>query len=138
MFSRTFSLLSVASITSNPLSYALNCVANSGKFASLHISNSYSTINLKKVSLIPGDGIGPEIAAAVQTIFSFAKVPIEWDLVNVTPIVGPDGKTGLSPEALSSFHSTKLGLKGPLATPIGTGHVSLNLLLRKYLFLRLI
>ncbi|KGG51306.1 subunit alpha of isocitrate dehydrogenase [Mitosporidium daphniae] len=104
-----------------------------GRFRTAALSmKSYSSTPsaIKRVSLIPGDGIGPEIAAAVQRIFFVAKVPIEWDLVNVTPIIGEDGKTSLSPEALASFHSTRIGLKGPLATPIGTGHVSLNLLLR--------
>lgn len=106
-----------------------------GRFRTAALSmKSYSSTPsaIKRVSLIPGDGIGPEIAAAVQRIFFVAKVPIEWDLVNVTPIIGEDGKTSLSPEALASFHSTRIGLKGPLATPIGTGHVSLNLLLRKF------
>lgn len=40
----------------------------------------------QKVTLIPGDGIGPEISAAVQKIFAAAKVPIEWETVDVTPV----------------------------------------------------
>lgn len=40
----------------------------------------------RKVTLIPGDGIGPEISAAVQKIFEAAKVPIEWEAVDVTPV----------------------------------------------------
>jgi isocitrate dehydrogenase (NAD+) len=40
----------------------------------------------RKVTLIPGDGIGPEISAAVQKIFAVAKVPIEWEAVDVTPV----------------------------------------------------
>jgi isocitrate dehydrogenase (NAD+) len=40
----------------------------------------------RKVTLIPGDGIGPEISAAVQKIFETAKVPIEWEPVDVTPV----------------------------------------------------
>lgn len=40
----------------------------------------------KKVTLIPGDGIGPEISAAVQKIFATAKVPLEWEAVDVTPV----------------------------------------------------
>lgn len=38
------------------------------------------------VTLIPGDGIGPEISAAVQKIFAAANVPIEWEAVDVTPV----------------------------------------------------
>lgn len=40
----------------------------------------------RKVTLIPGDGIGPEISAAVQKIFAVANVPIEWETVDVTPV----------------------------------------------------
>lgn len=41
---------------------------------------------VKKVTLIPGDGIGPEISAAVQQIFQTANVPVEWETVDVTPV----------------------------------------------------
>lgn len=41
----------------------------------------------RKVTLIPGDGIGPEISAAVQKIFTTANVPIEWESVDVTPVM---------------------------------------------------
>jgi len=58
-------------------------------------------------------------------------VPIEWEVVQVVPQHGPDGRPVLPPETMASFHRTRVGLKGPLATPIGKGHVSLNLLLRK-------
>lgn len=83
------------------------------------------------VSLIPGHGIGPEIAKAVQIIFQAARVPVEWDIVDVDPVISPQGKVSLPAKALESFAKTKLGLKGPLATPIGKGYPSLNLLLRK-------
>jgi isocitrate dehydrogenase (NAD+) len=87
--------------------------------------------SLLKVSLIPGHGIGPEISSAVQTIFKAAKVPVEWEIVDVEPVFSASGKPTLPSKALESFAKTKLGLKGPLATPIGKGHASLNLLLRK-------
>lgn len=45
----------------------------------------YST-EIRKCTLIPGDGIGPEISAAVQKIFAAAQVPIEWETVDVTPV----------------------------------------------------
>lgn len=41
---------------------------------------------VRKCTLIPGDGIGPEISAAVQKIFAAANVPIEWESVDVTPV----------------------------------------------------
>lgn len=51
--------------------------------------------------------------------------------MNVTPIKGPDGKTSIPSEAIESIKRNKIALKGPLATPVGKGHVSLNLTLRK-------
>lgn len=84
-----------------------------------------------KCTLIPGDGIGPEISIAVQKIFDAAKVPIEWESVDVTPVKGPDGKFGIPQAAIDSVNRNKIGLKGPLMTPVGKGHRSLNLALRK-------
>jgi len=85
----------------------------------------------RTVTLIPGDGIGPEISASVQRIFSAAGVPIDWESVDVTPVKGPDGKFNIPQKAIDSVHRHGVGLKGPLATPIGKGHKSLNLALRK-------
>ncbi|XP_036676552.1 probable isocitrate dehydrogenase [NAD] subunit alpha, mitochondrial isoform X1 [Drosophila suzukii] len=93
-------------------------------------SRSYSS-GTKKVTLIPGDGIGPEISAAVQKIFTAANVPIEWEAVDVTPVRGADGKFGIPQAAIDSVNTNKIGLKGPLMTPVGKGHRSLNLALRK-------
>ncbi|KAK9874959.1 hypothetical protein WA026_005774 [Henosepilachna vigintioctopunctata] len=96
------------------------------------ITNSrlYSS-DVRKCTLIPGDGIGPEISAAVQKIFATATVPIEWESVDVTPVKGPDGKFGIPQAAIDSVNKNKIGLKGPLMTPVGKGHRSLNLALRK-------
>lgn len=85
------------------------------------------------MSLIPGDGIGPEISQAVRTVFEAADVPIEWDVVDVKPVRLVDGRMGISPSTISTIKKNKIGLKGPLETPIGKGHVSLNLTLRKLL-----
>ena len=59
------------------------------------------------------------------------QVPITWESVDVTPELGPDGRTRIPPTAVESMNKNKIGLKGPLATPIGKGHMSLNLALRK-------
>ncbi|KAI8083398.1 isocitrate dehydrogenase, NAD-dependent [Gilbertella persicaria] len=82
------------------------------------------------VTLIPGDGIGPEISRSVKDIFAAAKTPIEWEEVDVTPVL-KDGKTAIPDEAIASVRKSTVALKGPLATPIGKGHVSLNLTLRR-------
>ncbi|XP_028156117.1 probable isocitrate dehydrogenase [NAD] subunit alpha, mitochondrial isoform X5 [Ostrinia furnacalis] len=90
----------------------------------------YST-GVRRVTLIPGHGIGPEITVAVQKIFEAAKCPIEWDEVDVTAVRGPDGKFGIPQKAIDSVNENKIGLKGPLMTPVGKGYRSLNLALRK-------
>ncbi|KAJ1181777.1 hypothetical protein NDU88_006976 [Pleurodeles waltl] len=86
---------------------------------------------VQTVTLIPGDGIGPEISDAVMKIFDAAKAPITWEERNVTAIQGPGGKWMIPPEAKESMDKNKMGLKGPLKTPIAAGHPSMNLLLRK-------
>lgn len=82
------------------------------------------------VSLIEGDGIGPEISQSVKDIYSAAGVPIKWESIDVTPRL-KDGKTVIPDEAIDSIQRNFVALKGPLATPIGKGHVSLNLTLRR-------
>ncbi|GFF30093.1 isocitrate dehydrogenase [NAD] subunit 2, mitochondrial [Aspergillus udagawae] len=82
------------------------------------------------VTLIEGDGIGPEIAQSVKDIFAAAKAPIKWEPVDVTPIL-KDGKTAIPEDAIKSVQKNYVALKGPLATPVGKGHVSLNLTLRR-------
>ena len=80
--------------------------------------------------MIEGDGIGPEISQSVKDIYSAANVPIKWESVDVTPRL-KDGKTVIPNEAIKSVEKNFVALKGPLATPIGKGHVSLNLTLRR-------
>jgi len=82
------------------------------------------------VTLVPGDGIGIEIAESVKDIFHAAKVPIEWEEVDVTPIL-VEGKSTIPQNAIDSIKKNTIALKGPLATPVGKGHVSLNLTLRR-------
>jgi len=80
------------------------------------------------VTLIPGDGIGPEISESIKDIYTAAKVPIQWEEVDVTPVL-KGGKTVIPDAAVNSIKKNTVALKGPLATPIGKGHVSLNLTL---------
>ncbi|XP_017484568.1 PREDICTED: probable isocitrate dehydrogenase [NAD] subunit alpha, mitochondrial [Rhagoletis zephyria] len=107
----------------------LNCLIRGAtpRSAALGSIRSESTV----VTLIPGDGIGPEISASVQQIFEAAKVPITWEKVDVTPVKGPDGRFSIPQKAIDSILKNRIGLKGPLATPIGKGHRSLNLEIRK-------
>jgi isocitrate dehydrogenase (NAD+) len=80
------------------------------------------------VTLIPGDGIGPEVAAATQRAVDATGVKIDWHCVQL------DAATGeVPPQVLESIERTGVGLKGPTTTPVATGHVSLNVQLRKKL-----
>jgi isocitrate dehydrogenase (NAD+) len=86
-----------------------------------------------KVTLIPGDGIGPEITGAVVRIIEAAGVDIEWESF----IAGSEALTRLGdplPEpVLESIKRNRVALKGPLTTPVGTGFASVNVRLRKTL-----
>ncbi|KAF3796292.1 Isocitrate dehydrogenase NAD catalytic subunit 5 [Nymphaea thermarum] len=86
-----------------------------------------------RATLFPGDGIGPEIAESVKQVFNAAEVPIEWEEHFVGDQVDPRTQSFLTWESLESVRRNGVGLKGPMATPIGKGHRSLNLTLRKEL-----
>merc|ERR1711981_1331625 len=105
------------------------------KFQAL-LSTSKSVISATSrskstVTLVPGDGIGPEIATAVERIFEAAEAPIAWERVDVTPVRYPDGTMGIPKAVIDSVNRNKVGLKSPLMTPVGKGFRSLNLALRK-------
>jgi isocitrate dehydrogenase (NAD+) len=85
------------------------------------------------VTLIPGDGIGPEVAAAAVRVLSATGIRFEWETVMAgAEAAGREGNP-LPPSVLESIRRNKVALKGPTATPIGTGHRSVNVALRKTL-----
>uniref|UniRef100_A0A7S0S8F4 Isopropylmalate dehydrogenase-like domain-containing protein n=1 Tax=Chlamydomonas leiostraca TaxID=1034604 RepID=A0A7S0S8F4_9CHLO len=84
-------------------------------------------------TLFPGDGVGPEIAEAVKKMFQAAKVPVTWDEQHIGKTPDPRTNSMVTRENLESVLKHKVGLKGPMATPIGKGFRSLNLTLRKEL-----
>lgn len=86
-----------------------------------------------KVVLIKGDGIGPEISDAVVEIFDAAKVPIEWVERQAGLNVIDKYPTGIPQETLDAIEKYQVALKGPTTTPVGTGHKSVNVTLRKTL-----
>ncbi|GIL81199.1 hypothetical protein Vretimale_1219 [Volvox reticuliferus] len=86
-----------------------------------------------EATLFPGDGIGPEIASAVKEIFSAARIPVVWDEQHIGKAPDPRTNSMVTRENLDSVLKHKIGLKGPMATPIGKGFRSLNLTLRKEL-----
>ncbi len=85
------------------------------------------------VTLIPGDGTGPEITAVVQKILEATGVKIAWDVVEAGADVVEKYGTPLPDNVLASIRKNKVALKGPLTTPIGTGFRSVNVALRKEL-----
>ncbi|KAJ3254077.1 isocitrate dehydrogenase (NAD(+)) idh1 [Boothiomyces macroporosus] len=85
------------------------------------------------VTLIPGDGVGLEMAIAVKTIFRAADVPIEWEQFDLTGYTESKDDTLLR-QAMDSIRKNKVALKGLLYTPINRlGHVSWNGMVRKEL-----
>src|SRR5258708_2206688 len=86
-----------------------------------------------RITLIPGDGIGPEVASAVVRIIEAAGVEIEWE----THLAGQQAldKFGatLPEDLLESIKRNQVGLKGPITTPVGKGFTSVNVGLRKAL-----
>jgi isocitrate dehydrogenase (NAD+) len=85
------------------------------------------------ITLIPGDGIGPEVTEAVLRILHVAGVSIDWDRQEAGIIAFERHKTALPVELLDSVKRTRIALKGPVTTPIGEGFTSVNVGLRKAL-----
>ena len=86
-----------------------------------------------KVTLIPGDGIGPEVALATQQILEAAGATIDWERIEARAVEPGQGGQFLNEEALASFRRNKVALKGPMATAIAGGGPSINVALRKTL-----
>ncbi|TFG45795.1 MAG: isocitrate/isopropylmalate dehydrogenase family protein [Gemmatimonadales bacterium] len=83
------------------------------------------------VTLIPGDGIGPEITAATLKVLQATGVQFDWD-AQIAGMAAVDRAGDPLPDAtVESIRRTKLALKGPLTTPVGTGFRSVNVALRK-------
>ena len=86
---------------------------------------------MHKVTLIPGDGIGPSIAEVALRVIDAAGVKIEWDRVDAGLAAIDKYKDPLPQHVLDSITATHVALKGPLTTPVGSGFRSSNVALRK-------
>ena len=82
------------------------------------------------VTLIPGDGTGPEITEATRRVLEATGVAFEWDVQQAGIDVYKKEGTPLPGRVLDSLRHTKIGLKGPITTPVGTGFRSVNVTLR--------
>ena len=85
------------------------------------------------ITLIPGDGIGPEVADATQRVLEAAGVKIEWEVHNAGAAVAEQQGTTLPASVLEAIKRNKVALKGPIGTPIGKGFRSVNVTLRQAL-----
>jgi isocitrate dehydrogenase (NAD+) len=86
-----------------------------------------------KVSLLPGDGIGPEVAGAMKKCVDATGVKIEWEECIVGEHAVKQFGTPLPESVLESVRKNKIAIKGPIATPVGTGFRSVNVQLRQAL-----
>jgi isocitrate dehydrogenase (NAD+) len=82
-------------------------------------------------TLIPGDGIGPEIVAATLRVLKALNAPFDWDEQSAGLVALQEGDDPLPSRTLDSIRRTRLALKGPLTTPVGHGIRSINVRLRE-------
>jgi isocitrate dehydrogenase (NAD+) len=85
------------------------------------------------VTLLPGDGVGPEICEASVRVLEATGVKFDWDTQPAGEAAMKEYGTPLPPRALDSIRRTSVALKGPIGTPIGTGFRSVNVALRQEL-----
>ncbi|RYZ59059.1 MAG: NAD-dependent isocitrate dehydrogenase [Proteobacteria bacterium] len=86
---------------------------------------------MKTVTLVPGDGIGPEITESVKAVFKAANAPVVWEEADCG--LNAYERTGtLMPQTfIDSLNRNGVGLKGPTTTPVGGGHRSINVQMRQ-------
>src|SRR5262244_2044634 len=84
-----------------------------------------------RITLIPGDGIGPEVTQAVVRILEATGLKFEWESFSAGAEAFEKYKEYIPKELIDSIERTKVGLKGPVTTPVGGGFSSINVALRK-------
>lgn len=86
-----------------------------------------------RITLIPGDGTGPEVSSAMRMCIEATGVDVEWDIHNAGVDVIEEYGTPLPESVLESIKENKVAIKGPITTPVGYGIRSVNVALRKKL-----
>jgi len=86
-----------------------------------------------RITLIPGDGIGPEVSEAARVALSATGVAIQWDVQEAGSAVMEREGTPLPEHVLAAIRESRTALKGPITTPVGTGFRSVNVALRQEL-----
>ena len=87
----------------------------------------------QRVTLIPGDGIGPELAEAARRVLDASGIAFEWEVVDAGEAVTAEYGTPLPEHVLESISRNRVALKGPITTPVGEGFRSVNVKLRQAL-----
>lgn len=85
------------------------------------------------VTLIPGDGIGVETSAAMRRVVEASGADIAWEIAEAGAQVMKECGTPLPASTIEAVKRTKVAIKGPITTPVGTGFRSVNVALRKAL-----
>ncbi|MFN4132792.1 MAG: isocitrate/isopropylmalate dehydrogenase family protein, partial [Candidatus Hadarchaeales archaeon] len=88
---------------------------------------------MHRVTLIPGDGVGPEVVDAAKKCVEATGVKIEWREVEAGKVAMEKFGSPLPDEVIESIKRTRVALKGPITTPVGTGFRSVNVAIRKAL-----
>jgi len=86
-----------------------------------------------EITLLPGDGIGPEVMQAARRVIEATGVKFDWDIQDVGEAALAEHGTPLPDHVLDSIRRTGIGFKGPITTPVGTGFRSVNVAIRKSL-----
>lgn len=86
-----------------------------------------------RVTLLPGDGIGPEVTRAMRRCVEATGVEVEWDVQEVGEYAMKEHGTPMPDHVFESIRKNKVAIKGPIVTPVGTGFRSVNVLLRQEL-----
>jgi isocitrate dehydrogenase (NAD+) len=84
-----------------------------------------------RVTLIPGDGIGPEVSGAARTVVEATGVEIDWEIQEAGAAVLEREGTPLPSHVIDAIKDTRTAIKGPITTPVGTGFRSVNVALRQ-------
>jgi isocitrate dehydrogenase (NAD+) len=83
------------------------------------------------ITLIPGDGIGPEVAAAMQEVVESAGIDVQWEIYEAGEVAYQKYGKHIPDNLIEAIRRNKVAIKGPITTPIGEGFASINVTLRK-------
>jgi isocitrate dehydrogenase (NAD+) len=84
-----------------------------------------------RVTLLPGDGVGPEVTGAAVRVLEAAGVQVDWDVQHAGAAAFKESGTPIPDSLVNSLRRTRIALKGPLETQVGQGYRSINVYLRK-------